>query len=259
MLANWIRRRISLASIRDSHHEHGTHRLSWRKNCLTRRFIRQLDTSLFRDVSCLCRRSSFQMHQDSCVFLTYEFLCMLKGKKGGHISPSVINNGNDSNISCELHTSCQCFFLTSIGSSFYTPVTCVFTLRLRVQRLDYELWIDINWLINSVAVIIAIMTLIIRISYFILLIKMSWFWIRFQSDRSASIAIKSLNSQRIWVHNQLVAHTVVKPAVDSARACAVSNHVRNVNVCPLLTLRIFTNNRVFSSGRTRDCLQNPRK
>ena len=86
------------------------------------------------------------------------------------------------------------------------------------------------------------MILIIRISYFILLTKMSQFWIRFQSDRGASIAIKSLNSQRFLMHNQLVSHTVVNIAVDSG--CAVSNHVMNVNVCALLPLMVFTNSEV---------------
>ena len=44
------------------------------------------------------------------------------------------------------------------------------------------------------------------------------------------------------MHNELISHTLVNTAVDdSARGCAVGNHVRNIRVCTLLTLRVFTN------------------
>ena len=63
---------------------------------------------------------------------------------GAYLSPSSIYNGINSNVSCELHAGRKCFFFTSVGWSFYTPVTCVLKLRQRVQHFNYKLRIDIN-------------------------------------------------------------------------------------------------------------------
>ena len=96
------------------------------------------------------------MYQDSCAIFTYEFLRMLK-RGGGCIplSPSSIYNGINSNVSCEFHAGRKCFFFTSVGWSFYTPVTCIFKLRQRVQHFNYKLRIDINWFTNLIVVVTA--------------------------------------------------------------------------------------------------------
>ena len=134
------------------------------------------------------------MHQNSCAVFTYEFLRILKGKGGGHISPSGIKHGNDSNISCKLQLVANACFLTSIGWSFYVPATCVLTLHLCVQRLDYELRIDINWFIDSIAAVIAIAWLW-SFAYHIL-----FYWLKCLNSGSGFNLIEVHQSLlRVWI------------------------------------------------------------
>ena len=120
---------------------------------------------------------------------------------------------------------------TFISWSWYTPVfTSVLTLRQRVQHLEFNscghhysmLWpfayhgILFHWLIclnaGSDFNLIELQKLPLR------------FWI----------------NKDFLAHNKLISHTFVNTAVDdSARGCAVSNHVRNIRVCTYLPIVEF--------------------